>query len=287
MKSRPKVIILGGKRGLLGMALSHIFKQKSCYEIIIHGKEDFDVLDFPRLKEFLLFHRPDIVINSISYNLVDNAETSRDKARELNVVLVERLVEYLVPINSHLVHFSSSLIFDGKKNSPYVEEDTPSPLGFYGKTKLEGERVILKGGLKRFLIIRTSWLFGPWRPNFVQHVIETSREKKVLSAIHDQVGSPTYTLDLALYTHLLLSHNSTGIFHVCNNGEATWCELATETLNILGRHCKVQPITSLLYRQRAKRPPYGVLDTSKFTQMTGHRPRPWIMALREFLFSSL
>ncbi len=268
------------------MALSHVFKGQSCYRVIVHGKEDFDALDFSLLWEFLKKYQPDIVINSISYNLVDNAETLKEKAWLMNATLPEKLADFLSSLNKYLVHFSTFLVFDGKKNSPYQENDLPSPIGFFGKSKVQGERAIIEAGLKNFLIIRTSWLFGPWRPNFVRHIIEASSRKKSLTAIHDQVGCPTYTIDLAQYTALLIKKHAQGIFHVCNTGEATWCELASEVLSILGRECRLDPITSPLYHQRAKRPPYGVLDTSKFTTYTGIRPRSWIVALRDFLFSS-
>ncbi len=268
------------------MALSHVLKKQALYRVIVHGKEDFDALNFSLLWQFLKEHRPQIVVNCVSYNLIDNAETSKKKAWEMNVILPEKLAEFLNSIGGYLIHFSTFLIFDGKKNAPYQEEDQPSPLGFYGHSKLQGERAIEEGDLDNFLIIRTSWLFGPWRPNFVQYIIEASSQKKAVTAIHDQIGTPTYTLDLANYTSLLIKRHAHGIFHVCNSGEATWCELATETLSILGRECRVEPITSHLYHQKAKRPSYGVLDTSKFTAYTGVKPRPWIVALRDFLFSS-
>jgi len=285
MDKKLKVIILGGKRGLIGEALSHVWKRDPAIELIVHGKEDFDVLKFDELKEYLNEHHPDVVVNSVDFNLIDLAEDLPDNAFKLNQTLPQKLVEFLRDKDVYLINFSTSMVFDGKKHFPYQEEDEINPLGVYGKSKFLGERAIIQGNLKRWLIIRISWLFGPWGPNFVQHIINLSEDKHKISAVHDQIGSPTYTLDLAIFILNLVKKGASGIFHACNSGQATFCELAQETISLLGRNCRVEPITSEMYTQKAPRPMFEVLDNSKYVEVTGHKPRSWMLALRDYIFS--
>jgi dTDP-4-dehydrorhamnose reductase len=138
--------------------------------------------------------------------------------------------------------------------------------------------------LTRLLIIRTAWLFGPYRINFVDRIIELAGEKASLNVVHDQIGSPTLTSDLAQHTRELVNSGGEGIYHLVNTGKASWCELAAETVACMGLACRIQAIPSREYPQKAERPAYSVLDTTAFTRTTGRTPRPWIKALRSYLF---
>jgi dTDP-4-dehydrorhamnose reductase len=183
------------------------------------------------------------------------------------------------------VHYSTDFVFNGRKSSPYTPEDQPAPSSVYGQTKLQGERELLALGLPSLLIIRTSWLFGPCKTNFVTRILELAASRPELSVVHDQVGSPSYTPDLAANSLALLDQGATGIFHLANAGRASWCELATEAVRGADLPCRIKPIPSSEYPQKACRPAYSVLDLGAFSAVTGITPRPWLQALREFLFS--
>jgi dTDP-4-dehydrorhamnose reductase len=183
-----------------------------------------------------------------------------------------------------LVHYSTDFVFSGKKKTPYTIEDPPDPVNVYGKTKLAGEEALLSLGLERLLIIRTAWLFGPGKKNFVQTILERCQGAQAIGVVHDQVGSPTYTPDLARYSLKLVEAEGKGLYHVVNAGEANWCELASEAARLAQKECAINGIPSAVYPQKAVRPAYSVLDTTKFEQTTGITPRPWPQALQEYIF---
>lgn len=278
-----KVLILGGKRGLLGQALVYVLRRKG-YTVLEHGVEDVDIFDTQALCTFLDQVQPDCVLNSIAYTQVDAAEKEPEMAFRLNKTFPHILANITRNRDIYLVSYSTDFVFDGNKQAPYSPEDEPHPISIYGKSKLEGERELCRLGPSKLLIIRTSWLFGPWKLNFVHRVLELAEQKKLLPVVHDQVGSPTFTLDLGHYTENLIRQQATGIFHVCNSGQASWCELAAEALGTVGRNCQVQAVTSDYFPQSAPRPFYSVLDNSKYSMLSGKKPRAWPLALRDYLF---
>ncbi len=278
-----KCLVLGGKRGLLGQALVYVLRKKG-YAVLEHGVREVNIFDTQALCTYLDQIQPDCVLNTIAYTHVDLAEQEPEMAFRLNKVFPHILANITGSRGIYLVSYSTDFVFDGLKQAPYNPEDEPHPICVYGSSKLAGERELLALAQPNLLIIRTSWLFGPWKMNFVRHVLELAEQDRVLPAVHDQVGSPTYTLDLAYYTAELIQQNATGIFHVCNSGLASWCELAAEALNAAGRNCQVQALTSDRLPQTAKRPAYSVLDNTKYSKLSGKKPRPWPQALRDYLF---
>ncbi|MFW5838103.1 MAG: SDR family oxidoreductase, partial [Desulfovibrionaceae bacterium] len=170
---------------------------------------------------------------------------------------------------------------------PYTVQDAPRPLCVYGESKLAGERALLDSGHDNILIIRTAWLFGPGKMNFVRKMLDLAAQRDSLSVVHDQTGSPTYTKDLADHSLRLLDSGEHGVFHLVNAGKATWCELAQEAIRIAGLDCLVEPIPSSAFPQKAKRPEYSVLDTSRYAGSTGAAPRGWDKALRDYVFHDL
>jgi len=282
---KSKVVILGGKRGLIGKALSYVFSKDPGFELILHDKSEFDVLDFDKLSKYLIDIKPDIVLNAVSYNLPFSAEENPELANRVNFELPQKIVEILKCWDSYLVHFSTYMVFDGKRNVPYVEEDKPNPKSVYGLSKLRGEKAVIEGNLKNWLIIRTSWPFGPWAANYVDDIIKTVLENDKICACHKNVASPTYTLDLADYTCKLLKKKAKGVYNVVNSGQASLCEIAQEVINLLGRQCVVKPVVEEDKSMQGKFPEYGVLDVSKLIDFLGEKPRSWILALREYIFS--
>ena len=249
------------------------------------GRADLDLFDRPAVEDYLARTGADILFNTVAYTKVDQAEDEPAEAARLNRQLPLVLGQAARNAGVRLVHYSTDFVFNGKKTTPYTTEDQPDPRSVYGSTKLQGERELLALGLPGLIIIRTSWLFGPCKINFVTRILELAASRPELSVVHDQVGSPSYTPDLAANSLALVDAGATGLFHLANSGQASWCELAAEAVRGADLPCRVKPITSEQYPQKAARPAYSVLDLSKFTAATGITPRPWLQALREFLFS--
>ena len=204
--------------------------------------------------------------------------------------LIEALPDALARVlkalgRGHLVHFSTDFVFSGPHQTPWREDDAPHPAGVYGRTKLAGEEAVLRVLPERSCVVRTAWLFGPGRKNFVDTILAACQKRDAISVVHDQFGSPTYSLDLAQWSASLAEKEATGIWHAVNSGQASWCELACEAIALTAGPCRLEPIASSQWPQKAQRPVYSVLDTSKLSEFLGKKPRPWPQALRDFLFS--
>lgn len=277
-------IVLGGKTGLLGQALSAVLAARG-WSVHTPGRQDLDLFDRPAVEAYIAQTGASILFNTVAYTKVDQAEDEPVEAARLNRQLPLVLGKAALATGARLVHYSTDFVFNGKKTSPYTTGDQPDPRSVYGQTKLQGERELLALNLPDLLILRTSWLFGPCKINFVTRILELAAIKPELSVVHDQVGSPSYTPDLAANSLALVERGASGIFHVANSGRASWCELATEAVQCADLPCRIKPITSAEYPQKACRPAYSVLDLGAFTAATGLTPRPWVQALREFLFS--
>jgi len=278
-----KALILGGESGLLGLSLKAHLEDMG-WEVAVTPRPDKEAWDKATLGAMIDAHAPHVVFNTWAHTQVDLAEDEPDQARRVNAVLPELLGRVAAERSFKLVHYSTDFVFGGKADAPRTEDETPSPECVYGRTKLEGEKALLALKLTDLVIIRTAWLFGPGKKNFVRTMLDLCRRNNSLRVVHDQVGSPTYTPDLAEYSLELVKSGATGLFHVVNSGRASWCELASEALHSAGMSCEVTAITSLEYPQKAKRPAYSVLDTAKFTQATGVTPRPWVQAVRDYVY---
>ncbi|HBR07121.1 MAG TPA: dTDP-4-dehydrorhamnose reductase [Desulfovibrio sp.] len=279
-----KVAVLGGRRGLLGQALVRALAQAKALPLALCS-EDFDPLDERALTRFLKREKPDWVVNAVGYTAVDQAEDEPEAAFRLNRDLPALLGRICAGRGLLLVHFSTDFVFDGTSQTPYRPGDEPNPLSVYGASKLAGEQAL--AGLADTLILRTAWLFGPGRGNFVAKILDLARTREELTVVHDQEGSPTYTRDLADWTLALAASGTRGLLHLANAGRASWCELASEAIQLAGLPCRVRPILSAAWPTKAVRPPFSVLDTESFTQATGIAPRPWLQALRDYVFGDL
>lgn len=281
-----KAIILGGRTGLLGQSLVEKLQAQDIITIPL-SRSDFNPLNEESLTALLEREEPDFLFNTVAYTMVDLAEDEENNAHLLNASFPATLGRLCKQLNIKLIHYSTDFVFDGKKDSPYTEIDRTNPKSVYGETKLAGEERLLNLDYEEILIIRTAWLFGPHKTNFVHKIVNFAKERENLTVVHDQNGSPTYTPDLADYSIELLKNEAKGIFNVVNSGQASWCELATEAINSCAINCRVDPVPTSAYPTKATRPPYSVLDTSKLTEMTGIAPRPWVQALRDYVYNDL
>jgi dTDP-4-dehydrorhamnose reductase len=285
--TRPaKALVLGGKLGLLGRSLVAALEDAGV-ETAPYASAEIDLFDPDAVDDLLDREEPDVVFNAVAYTQVDQAEEEPDAAYRLNKRLPAMLAARLKGRGTALVHYSTDFVFDGASRRPYAVDDEPHPLCVYGQSKLDGERALLDSGLDKLLIIRTAWLFGPGKTNFVRKMLDLAAERDTLRVVHDQTGSPTYTKDLAEHSIKLLHTGEFGLFHLVNAGKASWCELAQEALRVAGKDCLVEPIPSSSFPQKARRPEYSVLDTSRYAEAAGASPRSWDKALRDYVFLDL
>lgn len=279
-------MVLGGNGGLLGRELVKVL-EKAGWSVVATGRGDFDHLSVQSLSEAIARANPNLIINTIAYTQVDLAEDEPEQAAVVNSRLPATLGRIVKNTAIKLVHYSTDFVFDGLKKQPYLHDDMTAPKSVYGKTKLAGEQALLSLELDNCCIVRTAWLFGHGKKNFVSTILGLAANRKELSIVADQIGSPTYTVDLAMYSLKLIDKlmigEACGVYHLANSGQASWCELATEAVRLVQSPCKIRPIKSEEYPQKAPRPAYSVLSLSRFTALTGVTPRPWLTALTDFL----
>ncbi|EPR34591.1 dTDP-4-dehydrorhamnose reductase [Alkalidesulfovibrio alkalitolerans DSM 16529] len=286
MSAARVALVLGGRHGLLGQALTKALPLAG-WRAVALGREDFDPFDQGALRETCQREQATAIFNTVAYTAVDQAEDDRDAAFRLNRNLPRLLGLSARELGIALVHFSTDFVFDGKKDTPYTAKDNPAPESVYGQSKLAGEQALLEIAPPDLLIIRTSWLFGPGKANFVSKILDLAHTRDKLTVVADQTGSPTYTPDLAKNSVVLLDSGARGLFHLASGGKATWCELAAQAVHLAGYPCRVEPIATDAWPAKAKRPRFSVLDLDAFTEATGIVPRPWEQGLRDYIFTDL
>jgi dTDP-4-dehydrorhamnose reductase len=275
------IILLLGYEGMLGSELFSLLKPD--HEVIGKDIQDFDICSGEDCRRLVKDISPDVVINAAAYTDVDGCETNRDKCFAVNAEGVKNLALACREGDVEIVHFSTDYVFAGEGSKPYGEEDVCRPLNAYGESKLTGERY-LRELSRNFLLIRTAWLYGPRGKNFVKTILEKAATVRTLKVVDDQIGSPTYTCDLAAAVQRLVEDRARGIFHITNEGSCSWYEFARAILEEAGlRGAEVLPIKTEELPRPAKRPCFSVLAGRKFCEATGITMRPWRMALRDFL----
>lgn len=280
----PKALVLGGDTGLLGQALMRVLNQEGWTAESL-GRKDGNLMDMAFLKNRVENAGADVIFNTIAWTRVDDAEDYPEDALEMNRTFPDALAHIVASLNKgHLAHYSTDFVFSGKTPVAHTETDTPDPVSVYGKTKLAGENAVLHILPQRSCVLRTAWLFGPGKKNFITTILDACARKKTLKIVDDQIGSPTYTLDLAAWSLALASRKATGIWNTVNSGRASWCELASEAVALASAPCGIHPIPSSQWPQKAERPKFSVLDNSKLANFLGKKPRPWPQALRNYLF---
>ncbi len=268
------------------------------WEIYPFDLPDFDLTDRERVLRILGEQRPEIILNCAAYTDVDGCETNEELATRVNGHGPGHLAEAARETGAALVHISTDYVFDGRKETPYTEDDSPNPLSAYGRSKLRGEEAILASGLERFFIVRTSWLYGPAGKNFVETIVRLAGEREELRIIADQVGSPTYTRDLAqaIFHLLALPQPASrvpragpyGIYHFSNTGVCSWHEFAREIVEQLRRQGRVvkvrdiRPIATEEYPLPAPRPRYSVFSKEKLVRATGLAIPEWRESLAHY-----
>ena len=277
-------VLVAGAGGMLGRAVVAALASAGV-EAVGLDRAALDVTSAPACQEAVGDLRPELVVNCAAYTKVDLAEDEPDLANLVNGRGAGHLAAAAAAQGAGVVYFSTDFVFDGRKGAPYVESDPPAPLSAYGRSKWAGEEAT-RAANPEHLILRTAWLFGPHGPNFVSTMLRLARERDQLRVVDDQVGSPTYTLDLAaaLAAALpgLLSRRLSGVFHLTNQGSTTWLGLAQRALDRAGLNVDLGPTTSARYGAKAIRPACSVLDCGRLAGL-GVSLRPWTEAVDEYV----
>ena len=283
-----RILVIGAK-GMLGRDLIKVLyptfhaDKRSNWEILDWDVDEIDIQEEKRTVSKIESFRPEIIINVAAYTDVDGCELNEEKAFAVNAEGMKHVALGALRCGAKVVYLSTDYIFDGNKREPYLENDPSNPLNVYGRSKWKGEQYVQEL-LQDALIVRTEWLYGRYGNNFVTSILRQAREKKVLTIVNDQIGSPTYTVDLSEAISVLLQCDARGVFHVANSDLCTWYTFGQAILKLSGmERVKVIPISSKELGRPAIRPAYSVFNCQKLKQVTGMTLRPWSEALRDFL----
>src|SRR6266540_7154396 len=271
------MILVVGASGMLGHDLMEVLSGD------VRGVDvgEIDITSLESTRRVLLTLRPEVVVNAAAYTDVDGCETNRELAMQVNGEGVAHLALVALEIGAKLVHVSTDYVFDGKKDTPWLEDDPPNPLSVYGESKLAGE---LNARLvPDHLIVRTQWLYGLHGKNFVETMLNLARDRKELSVVDDQIGSPTWTVDLALAIKALIDNGCRGIYHAANAGSCSWNGFAGAIFEEAGLDVTVNTMTTKELGRPAIRPLYSHLDCGKLVNDAGFQPESWRDALRKYL----
>jgi dTDP-4-dehydrorhamnose reductase len=274
-------VLITGANGQLGQDMQKLCRLTSI-DYTAAGSKIIDISDINSVNKFLAEHQVDVIINCAAYNAVDLAETDWKKAYSVNGLGVRNLAIKANQVGALLVHFSTDFVFDGSSCIPYTLADNPGPISRYGQSKLLGES-ILRDLADRFILIRTSWVFGSGNDNFPKKIVRASREKVELKVVTDQVSSPTYTVDLAHATLDLIRRDAYGTYHVTNSGYCSRYEWAAHILDRIGWTGNLIPATSDEFPAAAVRPAFSVLDNFGTEETLGNSLPDWKDATNRFL----
>lgn len=261
--------------GQVGQCLQLLAPKFPQYAFLFTDSTDLDITDRGAVNRFFNTHRPSWVLNCAAYTAVDKAESEKETAFLVNARGPAHLARACAAHAANMLHLSTDYVYHTRQNTPFVESDPVQPKSVYAKTKLQGDRAVLKALPEGGAVIRTSWVYAPHGNNFVRTMLRLGRERELLRVVYDQVGSPTYAPDLAeAMMHLMQMtdsgavspHQLSGIWHYSNEGVTSWYDFAKAVFEMAGIACKVEPITTAQYPTPAPRPPFSVLNKQRIKE---------------------
>lgn len=263
---KPKILVTGAG-GQLAKSIADVSAIYSGFEFVFLTKADMPLDDTAKVEAVFEAVQPRFCINCAAYTAVDKAESDKENAFLINAEAVKELAKTCAGWRSGLIHISTDYVFNGSSAVPYKESDPVHPVNIYGASKAKGEALAIVYNPET-IIIRTAWVYSRHGSNFVKTMMRLMREKAQLNIVNDQVGSPTYAIDLA---HAIMKMISSaywlpGIYHYCNEGRISWYDFALAIKEITGANCSLQPVPATAYPTPAKRPAYSLLDTSKIRE---------------------
>jgi dTDP-4-dehydrorhamnose reductase len=276
-------MLITGATGMLGTALTGVCEELGV-ECHPYSEADLDITDAEAVSAAAALFAAQggrLIVNAAAYTDVERAEDDEARAFEVNSRGAGNIAEAAARCGLALVHVSTDFVFDGTKVGPYTEEDEPHPLNAYGRSKLAGERSVLEAH-HAALIVRTAWVFGPGGSNFPKKILELARPRDELRVVDDEIGSPTFTMDLARGILELCAQDANGVFHLTGSGSCSRFEMAEEVVRAAGLSTRLVPVSSKTFPTKAQRPLNSVLSTEKARGLGVDMP-PWRDSLRAYV----
>lgn len=276
-------LLVTGYNGQLGHDIVELAKKEGI-EAIGLTSEDMDITDRKKVEEVMTKYRDvDAMIHCAAWTAVDKAEDEVEACRKVNRDGTENIVDMCRKFDIPMMYFSTDYIFDGEGDRPWKVDDHKDPLNVYGETKYEGEKLVET--LSKYFIIRISWVFGVNGNNFINTMIRLGKEHGEVSVVSDQIGSPTYTKDLAKLALDMIQTDRYGVYHATNQGYCSWYDFACEIFKQMNMDVKVNPVTSDAFPTKAKRPKNSRMDQTCLTENGFDLLPTWQDALKDYLIA--
>lgn len=274
-------VLVTGAEGQLGQDVVKALKSQGI-DFLGADKDKMDITLTDMVHQVFEEYNPDVVVHCAAYTAVDKAETEKELCYNINVIGTRNLAMNCKKFNAKMVYISTDYVFDGLGEEPFQANQQPDPVNYYGQTKYEGEQEVKKL-LSDYFILRISWAFGVNGHNFVKTMLKLGREREEVSVVSDQIGSPTYTTDVAKLIVEMIKTDKYGIYHMTNSGYCSWSEFASTIFQQAGINCKVHPILTKDYPTAAKRPLNSRMVTEDTFKQFGLKQRIWKEALNDYL----
>ena len=279
-------ILVTGAAGLLGHAVVRTAGERG-HDVRAFARSALDVTDTAEVERRLRAERPEVVVHCAAYTAVDRAEEESDQAMSVNRDGTRNVAMAAAQVGARVVYPSTDYVFDGRADTPYRPDDDTSPVNAYGVSKLAGEQVLAVSGCT-WLMVRTSWLYGPGGRDFVDVVLDQGeRRGGGMTVVDDQVGCPTWTGSLAPRIVELAEAGARGTYHLCDAGKASWLDLARQVAEEAGLDLELTATDTLSWGAPARRPQYSVLDCTKGEGILGYGMTPWRESLHTYLSETL
>lgn len=280
-------VLVTGANGQLGRDVV-LLLEKEGHAVLACDRDQMDITNQVQCNDVISSYLPEVVIHCAAYTAVDAAETDIDGAYKVNAVGTRNIAVAAERAGAKLIYISTDYVFDGNSSNPYQEYDNTNPQSVYGKSKRAGE-LLVQSLASKWFIVRTSWVYGLYGNNFVKTMLKLGQEKPKLQVVHDQIGSPTYTVDLGRFLMKLMQTEMYGVYHASNSGTCTWYEF-TEAIFAEARNvgeftiqAQLEPCTTEQFPRPAPRPRNSVMDHLSIRTNGLADIRPWREGLREFI----
>ena len=276
---RPKKYLVTGVNGQLGYDIVKELNERGEYDVLALDKDEMDITDKEQVDKIIKAYKPDVIFHCAAWTAVDKAEEMKELCEKVNVEGTKNIADASIEVGAKLVYISTDYVFDGEKEGLYTEEDKPNPKSVYGQTKYDGEEEVRRN--PNHFITRISWVFGENGNNFVKTMLKLSDKYKELKVVDDQIGSPTYTVDLAKLLVEMGETDKYGTYHVNNEGYCSWAEFAKYIMESNGKETVINPVTTEEYYEGkdmskiAYRPRNSKLDKSKLEEAGFKRLPSW------------
>lgn len=274
-------VLVTGITGQLGFDVLNELHNRNI-EVIGTARKDFDLTNSNNIIDFISYKKPDAVIHCAAYTAVDKAEDEPELAMKVNGTATEDIAKVCRELDAKMIYISTDYVFPGEGDKPYEVDDPKSPTNSYGRSKLAGEEAVIRT-LDKYFIVRISWVFGINGKNFVKTMLRLSETKDKLTVVDDQIGSPTFTPDLARLLVDMVQTDKYGIYHATNEGFCSWAEFAAEIFRQAKAKTEVIPVDSSAYPTRATRPKNSRLSKKSLDSAGFKRLPSWKDALSRYL----